>query len=340
MTNNWYIEQFYPLLVEIEQGLQQFCQQQPRVAPLLWQMIDHHFGWSDGSQNAGGKRLRPILALLVGQALAEGAYRQALPAALGIEIIHNFTLLHDDIMDQSLERRHRPTVWALWGIPQAINGGDGLFALGMMSVLSSVTQGVSPERAQEVLSTILEACLATVEGQVLDLDFEKREDVTPEEYINMIFLKTGALIRASAMTGALTSTDDRTVIEAYGEFGRNVGIAFQIWDDYLGIWGEDTGKSATSDIEAKKKSYPVLVALQNPATRQRILDLYQHEQLSAEQVQTVLTLLEQAGAKDQTYRLADEYFQRGMQALDRTGMVNDYQQKIRDLAAFFVQRSY
>jgi geranylgeranyl diphosphate synthase, type I len=339
--SEWYYESFSGLLDEIETSMHAYAKRRTPVAPLFWDIVMYHFGWQAGSGSPGGKKVRPLLALLVSQAVSN-EYRHALPAAIALEYVHNFTLIHDDVMDNSTERRHRQTVWSKWNVSQAINAGDGIYTMAMAAIIDVLKEGTPPEKAMAAMGALLDACLATVEGQVLDISFETREDVQPEEYITMIAHKSAALISCSAKLGALLSTDDTAVIDAYADFGWNLGIAFQIWDDYLGIWGEadQTGKSATSDIESKKKSYPVLVAFQDARTHAEILDLYNRPTLGATEVGQVLEVLDHIQAKEHTKALIQTYYGNALDALDRTGINNRAQQNIRNLAAFFIERAF
>ncbi len=342
-----YESMFGGILADIDAEMRAARQQQVEVAPLLWEMIDYHFGWGAGAigphSGASGKRIRPLLMALVAQALS-GDYRHVLPAAAALEFLHNFTLIHDDVMDRSRERRHRPTVWALWDSDQAINAGDGLYALANLAVtylLRADVPGSEVVRAAQVLS---QACLWTAEGQVLDMSFAGRERVMTAEYLTMIAHKTGALIEAATKIGALLSSDDEAIIRTYAQFGRDLGLAFQVRDDYLGVWGDEaaTGKSATGDIREKKKSYPVLVAFERAqAADQEVLRrIYAQETLSDQDVADVLGILERCGAIAETDRIASEYFERALARLDATGIANPTQDKLRQLAAFLIRRAY
>jgi geranylgeranyl diphosphate synthase type II len=189
-----------------------------------------------------------------------------------------------------------------------------------------------------------QACLWTAEGQMLDISFETRKTVSTAEYIAMITHKTGTLIEGAARIGALLSTDDEHVIRSYAQFARLLGIAFQVRDDYLGVWGDEaqTGKSATSDIREKKKAYPFLAAFEHATAGDRaaLLRLYAQESLSDADVQTVLSIFNRAGAAEQTDRVSAEYYASALAHLDNTGIQNDAQDAIRQLAAFLNQRAY
>jgi geranylgeranyl diphosphate synthase, type I len=342
---NWYVAHFSDMIGEIEAYLYDFRQSFPQSADLYWDMVDHHFNWTTRATiQASGKRLRPVMALLVGQALSDGAYSHVLPAAAGIEMIHNFTLIHDDIMDGDEVRRGRPTVWKTWDVNQAINAGDGLYTMGLLAVVRAAASQTTGKHAAAVIETIVEACLKTVEGQVLDLSFEDQLTVSLEAYMLMIERKSGDLIRASARVGALLSTDDLRIVDAYADFALNLGVAFQIWDDYLGIWGDadQTGKSSYSDILNKKKSYPVLYALRatHEENQANLKQIYSQERITMEDLATVQSILEDARAKTHTTEQIDIYFRKSMAALESTRVENDYQDTIKKLAAFFVQREY
>lgn len=342
-----YESMFGGILADIDTEMRAARQQQVEVAPLLWEMIDHHFGWGAGAtgprSGAFGKRIRPLLMALVAQAIS-GEYRYVLPAAAALEFLHNFTLIHDDVMDHSAERRHRPTVWALWGGDQAINAGDGLYALANLAVTNLLRAEVPASKAVRAAQVLSQACLWTAEGQVLDMSFAGRERVTTAEYLTMIAHKTGALLEAATKIGALLSSDEEPVIHAYAQFGRDLGLAFQVRDDYLGVWGDEaaTGKSVTGDIREKKKSYPVLVAFERAgaADQAALCRIYAQEALSGQDVADVLGILQRSGAIAETDRTASEYFERALAHLDATGIANPTQDKLRQLAAFLIRRAY
>ena len=347
MAPDFYTEMFGSLQAEIEAEMHAVRAAQREVAPLLWEMLDHHFGWKeqpDAQAGVGsGKKVRPVLMALVAQAIS-GTHQHVLPAGAALELLHNFTLIHDDVMDRSPTRRHRPTVWTLWGATQAINAGDALYALANLAMARLAERDVPAPRVVRACRTLSQACLWTAEGQVLDIAFTERPVVTTDEYMTMIEHKTGKLLEAATMLGALLSTDDERVIDAYGRFGRNLGIAFQIRDDYLGIWGkaDATGKPITEDIREKKKSYPVLVALEraDEADRVTLQRIYAQETLSEADVQTVLAILEHVDAPTQTGRVTEAHYITALEWLENTGIDNPTQEQIRRLAAFLILRDY
>jgi geranylgeranyl diphosphate synthase type I len=232
-------------------------------------MLEYHLGWLDEhglplhDPQASGKRLRPLLCLLSAAACGSD-WQRALPMAAALELLHNFSLLHDDIQDASPLRRGRPTVWKLWGEAQAINAGDALFTLAHLTPHRLSDCGVPPAIVLAALADFDQTCLHLTQGQYLDMRFETRERVTVDEYLSMIGGKTAALIAACARLGALIAEAPPDTARHLSEYGRNLGLAFQVQDDWLGIWGEPavTGKSAASDLEKRKKSLPVVYGLE------------------------------------------------------------------------------
>lgn len=229
----------------------------------LHYMLSYQMGWvgEKSGANAEGKRVRSLLVLLVNGA-AGGNWHDAIPAAAAVEMIHNFSLIHDDIEDNSPLRRGRPTLWKQWGIPQAINTGDTMFTLANIAIsgLSKVTTPEITIRANELLQN---TCLKLTQGQFWDLAYETRNDLTVEDYWTMIEGKTASLIGTSTQLGALTAGGNEELGDIYYEYGLSLGLAFQVIDDILGIWGDSevTGKSIESDLVAGKKSLPVLYGI-------------------------------------------------------------------------------
>ncbi len=243
------------------------------TAPFYGMML-YHLGL-DTERGGSGKRLRPVLCTLVYEALA-GDPRGAMPAAAAIELLHNFTLIHDDIEDQDPRRHHRPTVWSVWGVPQAINAGDGMFAVSRLAVQRLRTAGFPAERILDFASLLDQACVRVCEGQFLDISFESRTDVNAERYRAMAAKKTGALFSAAAEGAAVLATDDAGVRQSLSRFGTEFGQAFQAHDDVQGIWAssEHTGKVEMNDLTKRKKTLPVVVAFERASGRVRAeLDL-------------------------------------------------------------------
>ncbi|MEZ4725800.1 MAG: polyprenyl synthetase family protein [Caldilineaceae bacterium] len=264
-------------------------------------MLRYHMGWAnealDPEHYPSGKRIRPILCLLA-CAQVGGDPAQALPAAAAIELLHNFSLIHDDIEDGDETRRHRPTVWKLWGVPLAINAGDALFTLAFAAMQRLVRRGTSAQTAMSALEIFTQTCLTLTEGQYLDMSFETRQSVTVGDYLRMIQGKTGALIGASTAIGALLGGATQVQVEQLRSFGEAAGMAFQIQDDILGIWGDPavTGKAAGNDLLRRKKSLPILYTLNHERVGVQFTQLLT-DAFSTEQLPQAMRLLDEAGAR-------------------------------------------
>jgi geranylgeranyl diphosphate synthase type I len=232
-----------------------------RLAPSISEVVSYHLGWTEAdgtpSPARGGKGIRPALAMLSAEATWAGAEVGA-PGGVAIELVHNFSLVHDDLMDGDLERRHRPTVWALWGPCVALLVGDALATLATEVLLSS-----SNPAGAAAAAALGEATAEMIAGQADDLAFEKRRSVSVEECMAMSTAKTGALLGCAASIGAILAEAPSATVHALRDFGRHLGVAFQAVDDLLGIWGDPgtTGKPAGNDIRMRKKSMPIVAAL-------------------------------------------------------------------------------
>ena len=324
---------------------------QPELPDLseLAVVFKYHLGWVDPTGNpavtptAQGKALRPTLCLFACEALA-GDLRHAVSAAAALELIHNFSLIHDDIQDQDRERRHQPTVWSLWGMPKALVSGDAMQSLGDLALLSVAGRGVPAATAVQVSRILTESYLEMIEGQCLDLGFESSTSTTTAEYLHMIACKTGALIRSSLEIGAALATDDATTTRAFASFGGYLGRAFQIRDDYLGIWGDQgtTGKSTDSDIRRRKKSFPVVFALERSSggSREDLLRIYSQETLADADVARVLSILEEVGAPEHADRLTQESAEQARQSLAGVSLPGWARAEVEELVDFLARRQY
>lgn len=305
-------------------------------------MMHYHMGWVDADLQPasinGGKQIRPLLLLLT-TAAAGGDWHQALPAAAAIEILHNFSLVHDDIEDASPTRRGRDTLWKIWGIEQAINTGDAMFALAHLALVRLADCGVPADTVVYALRRFDETCVALTQGQHADMDFEQRDGVTPDEYMAMITGKTAVLIALCAELGAKIGGSDSDTITHYASFARELGLAFQVIDDILGIWGDETrtGKSAATDIITKKKTLPVLYGLtQNADLRQ----LYQQETADATFVTKAITLLNDIGAHTYANQLAETHSQNALNHLHATNAQGQAGQALQELADMLLNRDF
>lgn len=253
-----------PLRTSIELELQKQVSRldQPNTTS-FHEMLTYHMGWTGegAGPDATGKRIRPLMVLLCTSA-SGGDWNKALPAAAAVELVHNFSLVHDDIQDNSPKRRGRDTAWTIWGAPMAINIGDALFVLSNQAIIDLKDNYPSDivVRASELLHA---TCLELTRGQFMDISYEERTDLTVENYWPMVAGKTAALLSACCHLGALLGGADEAKQDSYRSFGQYLGLAFQVQDDILGIWGNEavTGKSAASDLLEGKNSLPVLAGL-------------------------------------------------------------------------------
>ena len=308
-------------------------------------MMHYHMGWVDESlepfSGSGGKRLRPLLCLLVTEAVG-GSMGHAMPAAVALELLHNFSLVHDDIEDNSDTRRGRPALWKIWGIPQAINVGDGLFAATRVVMSQLAKKGVRPLQVLEAIRAFDAACLALTEGQFLDMSFEERTNVTLDEYQQMIRGKTAALISVSCRLGAIIGGASAEVIDHYARFGQYLGLAFQIQDDWLGVWGEKsiTGKPVGDDIRERKKNYPIVYALEQfeASGDHRLSSLYRQNKIDEPTVQAILSLLQKVGAETRTLEASRIFQKQALDALADTGIENQAQAWLANLSQALVSR--
>src|SRR5689334_14182562 len=290
----------------------------------VYDMIRYHLGL-DGSGAPAGKRMRPLLGLLAYSSIA-GDYRPALPGAAAVELGHNFSLVHDDIEDGDRERRHRPTVWALHGVAQGINTGDMLFSLSRMALHRLTDLGFSDAKVLRLMRLYDQTCVALCEGQYIDIATSESDGLMSVElYFDMIGRKTAALIAASIEAGALLATDDEEIVRRYRAFGWALGIAFQLNDDLLGIWGAEqaTGKEPT-DIARHKKTLPEIHAFEHagPEDRERLARLYRNGDTSDGDVDEVIAILERTGAREFTRTEARRYRDEALAELDAAGVID------------------
>jgi len=313
--------------------------------PEILQMLRYHMGWESTEnpifRGAPGKAIRPTLCLFACEAVG-GKLRNALPAALALELIHNFPLIHDDIQDGDRERRHRPTVWAKWGVPSALLAGNALRGLADGVLQGLLLKNIKTEVATYAQTILTQRYLEMIEGQYLDLTYEDRLDVTTEEYLRMISKKTGALFEASMHLGTLLGTTKARQIEGLRRCGRFLGLAFQARDDILGIWGNPdiTGKPVGSDILRRKKSLPVVYAFDNagPATRAKLATIYGDSALEPGLVDEVLEILEQSGAREFSQTLSDEQAEKSLLAIQGQGFPMWAEEQLQALAHYFARR--
>ncbi len=289
---------------------------------------------------AGGKKLRPSLVVLSSEAVG-GTPDAALKTGAAVELIHTFSLIHDDIMDQDEKRRGKPSVHVLWGEPMAILAGDTLFSKAFASVLRSEEDGVPPELILPALQTVVDSCVKICEGQACDMGFAERLDVAESEYLWMIYKKTAALIAAATKAGAILGGGTPEQVEALSEYGRLIGMAFQIQDDYLDVASseEDLGKPVGSDIVEGKMTLLVVNALSkaNEEDHQRLLTILKEE--GDEHVSEAMEIMEKYGSIQYAWKLAQEDVNQAKELLD---ILDDSPAKdaLLRIADFVLERSH
>ncbi len=310
----------------------------------LYDMMRYHFGWMDDKGlpqcNPNGKAVRPTLCLVACRAVG-GDHTHALPAAAAVEFVHNYSLIHDDIQDDDRERRHRPTVWSVWGKPQAINAGTAM----RMLANSALRKLNAPLNTQSQLHFLLdEATIRLIEGQYLDIGYENRFDITVADYFEMVGGKTAALFACALEIGSALGSDDSDYREAFREFGWNLGMAFQIRDDILGIWGkvEETGKPSCNDIRRRKKTLPIVYALENAegSRRSDLLTCYRSTSVDEASVRQVMTVLDAVGALDEAERLTKSYTQKATDAIASCSLDREASRDISEIVGFLENRKF
>jgi len=310
-----------------------------------YSLMRYHLGWEDAqgrpAEDRGGKLLRPALLLLCCEATG-GDPAGALPAAAAVELLHNFTLLHDDVEDASEQRHGRDTVWRVWGDAEAINTGDGMFGLAHVTLLGLTERRNPAERVLAAARLLDEATLLLCEGQHRDLRYESQAEVTMRDYVAMIEGKTAALLAASCAIGALLGGANEAGVRAFYEYGRRLGLAFQIQDDILGCWGDaaETGKSSGDDIRAGKQSYPIVVALErgSEAERKRLRSVLGRTNATDSELSTAREMLERLGARDDGEQAARQHAEAAIEAL-RGLSLGDQRIELEALARFAAERS-
>lgn len=309
----------------------------PDEQPEFRHMLSYHLGWED--ENIGkeiqGKRIRPILLLLCTH-LYRTDWQVGLPGAAAVELIHNFSLIHDDIQDVSLLRHNRSAVWVKWGIAQGINAGDLMFTLANQAVLQ-LEKTVSAEVALNAAKELQQTCISLTLGQYLDLSYETRSDLRIADYWPMVEGKTAALVACAAEMGAIIGGANPENQKLLWKFGFNLGLAFQILDDWLGIWGNSfvTGKSTESDLVSGKKSLPVLWALENsPEFRHR----WENGPIKSEDAPGVAQYLKTIGSQAYTEYIADQFTQKALKALSENGGELDINKALIEFTRLLMHR--
>jgi geranylgeranyl diphosphate synthase type I len=303
-------------------------------------MNAYHMGFSDQNGNlrdgGKGKYLRPLFCIAICAGLS-GDPEKAIPPAASIEIAHRTSLIFDDIQDHGLERNNQPTVNALWGDVQAINAGFALSCFARLAAQKGSACGLTPETTLRILFTLENAVIHLCQGQYLDLSFGERVNLVIGDYLGMVEGKTGALFGAAAEVGALCAGANLPTQAVARELGINMGIAFQIWDDYLGIWGDEVvvGKTA-NDLTEKKRSLPVVLALER--YRRTMAGWLQMKTITPEEAKTIRFWMENRQIDQLTVDLAMEYIDRSQTLLQTLKLSPEWQELIDQFLSQVVSR--
>lgn len=307
----------------------------------------YYMGWEDAggnpSDSIGGKRLRPTLALLAGEAMG-GSIERAMPIAVALEYVHNFSLIHDDLEDRDEYRHHQPTIWYLWDDATAIISGNAMLKVADFAAKQLTQQGVSQTVAIALQHRLVATYLRIMEGQFLDLKYETVRDVTVPEYFQMVARKTGALITASMELGARTAEQSRDIkdeIATITAMAKQLGAVFQIRDDVLGVWGgEPTGKPVGSDILRKKKSLPAIHALNNArnAAKAKLHAIYQGDTSSPTEVEDVLEIMDDVGTREYCQTVCERHWENAEGLLDTLNISDEFRRDLKEIGTFLLER--
>jgi geranylgeranyl diphosphate synthase type I len=309
---------------------------EPHTSP-FHQMLTYHMGWSGegAGPEAAGKRIRPLLVLLT-NAACNTEWLHAVPAAAAIELVHNFSLVHDDIQDNSETRRGRMTIWKIWGAPMAINVGDALFVLSNLAIMD-LSQYYPAETIVKAATILHNTCLDLTRGQFMDMSYEDRSDVALEDYWPMVAGKTASLLSACCYIGSILGSADEGVQDAYRSFGHALGLAFQVQDDILGIWGDEalTGKSTASDLLEGKKSLPVIHGLSQGG---RFAERWAQGPIRPAEVEELAKLLASEGSYEYTHAISRQMTTLALDSLREADPRGEAGEALMELANKLIKR--
>lgn len=290
----------------------------------LYNLLRYHLGWVDREGQPEPEMPRQsfhsLLALAAGQAVS-GDYAPSLPAAAAVELVYNFVLVHNEVQTGPAAAGGRPSLWWVWGPAQAINAGDGLHAMGRAAMLRLSDQGLAAERVLDAIALLDQACLTLCEGQYMDLQFQERLLVTIPEYKDMIGRKTGALTGCAAATGALSAAADPSLVVRFREWGRNLGMAWQITQDIADFWGKQGDGMTASNALNKKNSLPLLYTLEKGSTaaKRELGSIYKKRVLEPPDLAQIVAIMEEVDSRSYAETAAQELAAQGWAELDAAG---------------------
>ncbi|MGB7876853.1 MAG: polyprenyl synthetase family protein [Anaerolineales bacterium] len=335
MSLKTYIQTMRPT-IEAELQRQISRLDEPHTRP-FYDMLAYHMGWEGegAGSEATGKRIRPLMVLLT-TAACETEWLHAIPAAAAVELVHNFSLVHDDIQDNSDKRRGRMTTWKIWGMPMAINVGDALFVLSNQAIMDLI-EHYPAEIVVKAATVLHDTCLDLTRGQFLDMLYEERNDLGVEDYWPMIAGKTAALLSACCYIGSILGGADESKQDAYRSFGYAVGLAFQVQDDILGIWGNEaiTGKSAASDLLEGKKSLPVLHGLSQDG---KFAERWAQGPIQPDEVEELANLLANEGSYEFTHGMSRQMTTLALDSLREADPQGEAGEALMELANKLIKR--
>ena len=305
--------------------------------------INNYFGWEDKDlvNSYLGKAFRPALCIALCDSLS-GDINAALPCSISVELVHNFSLIHDDIEDNDKLRRHKPTLWTIWGIPKALITGNSILVLGNQKLEELLEYGISKEKLFFSQKLLTESYLKMMEGQFLDISFEKKSRISEDEYLKMIGLKTGALIECSVILGAISSNKklSNTELQLISDFGKDIGLLFQIRDDILGVWGTDkTGKPVGGDIKKKKKSLPIILTINsNSAYEKEINEIMEKNEIHEDDIKKFLNIMDKIDIKNKCDDIAEKYLSKIRNTISNIPTSQEHKKTFNEITNFLMSR--
>jgi len=312
----------------------------------IYDHLKYFLGWIDIDgkpvKKYQGKILRPSLCLLASDSV-EGDLKVSLRAAVALEFIHNFSLIHDDIEDQDKYRRHRLSLWAIWGIPTAIVSGNALLTLGNLEISKLSNESLSQKTISKTQRLLTTSYLKMMEGQFLDIKYESIKSITIDEYLRMVNLKTSTLLECSLMLGIITANkNNNELISNFSSLGKILGLIFQIRDDILGIWGTDkTGKHIGADIKRKKKNLPILhvLANNNSVLSEKVNKIFSKESITEFDINLIIEILDKAGSEEYCQNLINHYWSKGEKIIKTLDIPSSFKQDFNELGLYLSVRS-